>query len=189
MKKLLTFGMLLFMAQAMFGQLSLRPQVGINFASFTGDDFDGWSSELGYQFGADLQIGGTFYVQPGINYQSTKLTFDDVDDGTFETQRLNIPILVGIKLFEKEDAAFGARVFAGPNFALHLGEDFDEAIMLSSDDIKDLHVAGLVGAGIDFGIIFLDLGYKFGITKYIEVDNADSNKNVFIANAGVRIGF
>lgn len=180
---------MLFMAQAVFGQLSLRPQVGINFASFTDDNFDGWKSELGFQFGADLQIGGAIYVQPGINYQTTKLTLEDVDDGTFETQRLNIPIYVGFKLFEQEDATFGIRVFAGPNFALHLGEDFDEAIQLSSDDIKDLHVAGVVGTGVDFGIIFLDLGYKFGITKYIEVDNADTNKNIFIANAGVRIGF
>jgi hypothetical protein len=194
MKRLLTIGLMLFIAQSVvFGQLSLRPQAGINFASFTEDLADeNWTSNVGYQFGLDLQIGGALYVQPGMNYQQTVLTYEGAEDIKLTTSRLNIPVLVGFKFFEQEDASFGLRVFGGPNLALHLGEDFEEAIEgLSGDDFESAQWSVLAGAGLDLGIFFLDLGYKWGLTDVISSTDLDSdtNKHIFIANVGVRIGF
>ena len=194
MKKFILLLSLFFAMQSfVFGQISLRPQVGINFASFSNDLLDtAWSSNVAYQFGADLQIGGAFYVQPGINYQSTKLTFEGAEDIDFTTSRLNIPVFVGFRLFEQEDATFGIRAFAGPNLALHIGEDFDTAIDgLSGDDFETAHWSGLIGGGLDISILFIDVAYKFGLTDYIDIEDLqeDTNKNIFIANAGIRIGF
>lgn len=174
-----------------YGQISLRPQVGVNFASFS-DDLLGseWTSNVGYQIGADLQIGSTFYVQPGINYMETTLNYTGVGDVVFTQNRLNIPVVLGFKLFEQENASFGLRVFAGPNMALHLGEDFEEAIQgLSADDIKSAHFSAIAGAGFDISILFVDFLYQYGLGKYIETDNAETGNNIFCINAGIRVGF
>lgn len=192
MKKVLLVATVLFFGiTAAQSQLSLRPQVGVNFASFSEDLLDAeWRSNVGYQFGVDLQIGSAFYFQPGLNYQITQLTFKGVKDIDFTTQRLNIPVLVGYKIGEQEDASFGLRLFAGPNLAIHVSESFEDAITgLDADDIRGAHFAGLAGAGLDISIFFIDVAYKFGLGDYIKIDNEDTNKNVFILNAGIRIGF
>ncbi len=194
MKKLLLAGLLVVLAHSgVFGQLSLRPQAGINFASFSEDLLDGdWSSNVGFQIGADLQIGSTFYIQPGINFQSLRLTFEGTEDIDFTANRLNIPVLVGYKFFEQDSRAFGLRLFAGPNLAIHVREDFDDALEgLSGDDIKNADFSLLAGAGLDISIIFVDLAYKFGLGNAIEIEsiNEDTNINVFLINAGIRIGF
>lgn len=192
MKKLFTLATLLcFTFSVAHSQLSLRPQVGINFASFSNDLLDNeWSSNVGYQFGADLQMGSSLYLQPGVNFQITNLTFEGERDIDFTTQRFNIPIMVGYKFGEAEDATFGFRVFAGPNLAIHVSEDFDDAINgLDADDINDAHFSGMAGAGLDISFLFFDVIYKFGLGDYITIENQDTNKNVFILNAGIRIGF
>ena len=180
----------MFIGSAAYGQLSLRPQVGINFPSFSDEiihgEFDG---EVGYQFGADLQIGGSFYIQPGLNFQSNKLSIENVGD--IKVSRINVPVMVGYKFFENEDSrAFGVRIFAGPNFAFHVNEDLDEAFTdIDKDDIKDFQIAGLVGAGVDISILFVDLAYKFGLSDFFEEDVADGSINLFVVNAGIRLGF
>lgn len=185
---------LLFLNSAVYAQLSLRPQVGINFTSFSEDLLDGeWSSQVGYQIGVDLQIGGTLYVQPGINYQSNRLSFEDAEEVDFSMNRINIPVLVGFRLFEPEGGkAFGLRAYAGPNFAIHTGEDIDDSLSgLSSDDFNDAQVGLLAGAGLDLSILFVDLMYKFGLGNTIEIENLneDTNVNIFMLNAGIRLGF
>lgn len=46
-----------------------------------------------------------------------------------------------------------------------------------------------VGAGFDFWIIFIDLGYQFGLSEVFKnLDNA-SKDNFFYGNAGLRLRF
>jgi hypothetical protein len=182
------FGM--FISGAVFAQFSLRPQVGINFPTLTEDIAEGkWKGNVGYQFGADVQIGGTIYVQPGLNFQSVSLTVEDVGD--LDVQRINIPVMVGFRLFEGEDSkAFGLRGFAGPNFAINVSEDVSDAFGdITKDNIKDSQISALVGAGADLSIFFIDVAYKFGLTKMFEDINNDANKHIFFVNAGIRLGF
>ncbi len=191
MKKIIyAFLFLFFSASVAFGQLSLKPFVGINFPSLTKEissfDFEG---NVGYQFGADLLIGGNFFIQPGVNFESSSLTVQDVGD--LDVSRLNIPVLIGFRLFEPEDSrGFGFRIFAGPNFAINLNEDLDDAFgSIDKDDIKGSKISALAGLGIDISILFVDAGYKFGLTDVFEGDNIDAKKNIFYVNAGIRLGF
>ncbi len=57
----LLFILLLLTSRSVLSQISLRPQVGINVPSLTSDDLEG---KLGYQFGADLQIGEGLIFNP-----------------------------------------------------------------------------------------------------------------------------
>lgn len=174
---------------SMSAQISIRPQVGVNFADFNYESIHGSiKGKTGFHFGADVQLGKTYYIQPGVFYSATKLQISGFGD--IQVSRLDIPIMVGYKLVDQEDGTLGLRVFAGPNFAFKLNETISTTITdISRDDFKDFVVSGIVGAGLDVSILFVDFGYKFGLSKYIESDRADANVNYFIGNAGVRLGF
>lgn len=171
-------------------QVSLRPQVGVNFPSFTDEIVHGkFKGNAGYQFGADLQIGKTLFIQPGANFQTDAIELERVGD--IRVSRLNVPILLGLRLIQSDYRAFGLRVFAGPNFAFNLNEDLDDAfdqIDIEREDLNNFQLAGLLGAGLDIGVVFVDLGYKIGLTKYFE-SNLDGSVNLFLLNVGVRLGF
>jgi len=172
-------------------QLSLRPQVGVNSPSISEDlQVGNWDSSVGFQFGADLQIGSTLYFQAGLNFQTAKLSIEDI--GGLDVSNINIPAYVGYKFGESgENKAFGFRLFAGPNFTLKVSEDLDDAINeINTDNIKSFRISGAAGAGIDISILFVDVIYNFGLTDFIEGDAIDnSKKNIFLINAGIRLGF
>ncbi len=189
-KLFMLLGIMLLIPSLAKSQISLRPQVGINAPSLTKDvaTFK-WKGNVGFQFGADLQIGGTIYIQPGVNWESTSLTLENVGD--IDISRINIPVYLGFRLFEQESATFGMRAFVGPNFAITASEKLDDAITdFSKDNIKNSLISGVVGAGLDISILFVDLAYRFGLTDVFENINDDNaKKHFFVANAGIRIGF
>jgi hypothetical protein len=182
--------MLVFFAIAQLGisQVSLRPQVGVNSPSISDDLAVGdWGSSVGYQFGADLQLGGDLYIQPGLNFQTSKLSISNIGD--IEISNINIPVMLGYNM-GTEGNTFGFRFFAGPNFALHVNEDIGDAItQIIPDDFKSFRISGVGGAGLDFSILFLDVAYNFGLTNWIEGASIEAKQNVFLINAGIRIGF
>lgn len=173
-------------------QVSLRPQIGINFPTLTDEIAEGeFEGNAGFQFGVDAQIGGSFYIQPGLMFESTSLTLQDGQNrGDMNISRINIPVYAGFRLSSTEDRSLGLRAFFGPNFAIHVNEDLDESFgFLTKDNIKDSQISGVVGGGLDVSILFLDVAYKFGLSKFFEDINSDSKINLFIVNAGVRLGF
>ena len=182
--------MLVLFVVAQFGisQLSLRPQVGVNSPSISDNLAVGeWNSSVGFQFGADLQIGGDLYLQPGLNFQTSSLSITNVGD--VDVSNINIPVMVGFDM-GTEGNMFGIRLFAGPNFALHLNEELSDAITdIIPDDFKSYRISGVAGAGLDFNILFVDVAYNFGLTNWIEGPAIEAKKNIFLINAGVRIGF
>lgn len=189
MKKYIsTLLILMVISIAASGQVSLRPQVGINSPSISSDDLNG---NLGYQFGADLQLGGTFFIQPGLNLQTGDITLKDAGD--MNITRINIPVMLGFKLFQQDSKAFGVRGFFGPNLAFHVNEDLDElsGSDITGDNFKTSVFSGRVGAGLDLSILFIDLAYQFGLSDFFENSTRveDSKTHMFIANAGIRIGF
>lgn len=190
MKQVFCGLVLLFFANlSITGQIAVRPQVGINFADFNYESIHGSiKGKTGFHFGADVQLGKTYYIQPGVFYSATKLQISGFGD--IEVSRLDIPVMVGYKIVDNEDGTIGLRVFAGPNFAFKLNETISSTITdISRDDFKDFVASGIVGAGLDVSMVFVDFGYKFGLSKYIESDRADANVNYFIGNVGVRLGF
>ena len=188
MKKLFFLLLLaLFVWGEAIAQFSLRPQVGINVPRITEDIVEGdWEGKVGYQFGVDFQIGGAIYLQPGINFETNN--FEIASVGDFETNRINIPVLLGFRLFEGESSAFGLRGFIGPNFAFVVSEELDSAFTsITEENVNDAQISALAGAGLDLSIVFLDVAYKFGLSDIFE--NSDANTNIFFINAGLRLGF
>ena len=175
-------------------QLVLRPMVGVNSSKFTTDFNDEqFKSQLGYQFGADLMIGGRLYVAPGVLFEVVKKEVTQGNDtpAGIQLTRLNVPLHVGFKFFDAGvDRTFDIRIFAGPNMALNLGKDVDVNDVFDEDQIKNADWGWDVGVGIDFLIAFVDVGYRFGLSEVFEGEVENSSRNdVFTANAGIRIRF
>ncbi len=173
---------------SLMSQISIRPQIGFNAPSISADDISG---NLGYQFGADIQFGKTFFIQPGLNFQTDKLSIKNAGD--MDLSSINIPLMFGISLFKPVTSSIGIRAFAGPNLSFQVSKNLDDVSSsdLMGDNFKNAVFSGQFGAGIDLGILFVDLAYQFGLSDYLHGSNQfeDSKNNKFIGNAGIRIGF
>lgn len=186
-------------------QVALRPYAGVNISQLSKAliEDSSWKSRLGYQVGADVQIGEKFFVQPGIQFEAfrnlKRFTLPVIGDQEVELTRsyLRIPLMVGYRFGDFEDT-FGFRVFAGPNAAFNISGNTDELFDGASlDENLETVVFGVGGGiGVDFlSILFLDLGYQAGLTDVFEdIDaiagfNSGAKNHFFYANVGVKISF
>jgi hypothetical protein len=162
-KSIFTLTILLLLGFNVMAQISLRPQIGIQSANLSYQSIQGEvTGKTGFSFGADLQIGNTFYVQPGIMITPSNLEIENVGD--INITKLNVPVMLGYKLFEPEGGkAFGMRLFAGPNFAFNVNETISDAITdITADDLQSFNLSLIGGVGFDISILFVDIAYKYG---------------------------
>lgn len=186
----LTLFFLFCLGKGSFAQVSFRPQAGINFAQLSYKSVHGaLKGKSGFHFGADLQIGSPFFVQPGLNFYSTNIEISEFKE--ISVEELTVPVMLGFKLFSgKKSSTWGIRVFGGPEFAYVVNKKIDAVFTdIKKEDIENFQVAGLFGAGLDLSIFFVDIGYKIGLSDYIKTDKASTSVDYFYANAGLRIGF
>jgi hypothetical protein len=122
------------------------------------------NSAQGYHLGAFVQLKALgLLVQPEvlINQRKGILTRNDTA-GTIRLTHLDVPVLVGYSFFKV------ARVYAGPNFALLIDafrkSDYKDP-NFSRDLFNEAFVSGVIGAGIDFWRLTLDVRYDIAITK------------------------
>ncbi len=166
-------------------QLVLRPQVGITFNDLS-EDLDDFDEDLGYRFGADLQIGNKFFVQPGLFFDFRKLDGDDED---YDRTHIRIPVFVGYDFSDDgvlDDLGF--RIFGGPTLSF---VSTDEGLNIDGEetDFSNTLWGVAAGLGFDFSILFVDAGYEWGLSDLFD-DVEDSPKsNSFFINAGVRVRF
>ncbi len=174
-------------------QAELRISIGTNASSYPGGlrDVD-FSSKAGYQFGADLQIGGRVYFQTGLHFESTRNRVEFEPTGIslrdIEVTRLRVPAYVGYRLFPYGNL-INIRLFAGPNASILINRSLDQSLNLDDDDFNSILYGFNTGVGADFGFLFLDLGYMFGLNDVFENNNSNSSNNLFFANVGLRLKF
>lgn len=121
----------------------------------------------GYHIGLFGKIGDKIYFRPEIVYTSTK---SDYDDDTFKLQKLDAPLLVGIKVLGP------ISVFGGPSLQYILDSEFD-GIAINEIE-KDFSVGLNFGIGINFNKLGIDLRYERGFSD---------NEATFLGNNGIGI--
>ncbi|MGE5943473.1 MAG: outer membrane beta-barrel protein [Flavobacteriales bacterium] len=144
---------------------------GLNYNA-NGDYFESIGSNaknpdrnVGYHIGLFGKIGNQIYFKPELVYTSTK---SDYDDDSFEMQKLDAPLLVGIKVLGP------VSVFAGPSFQYILDSDFNG---IAINDIENDFTVGLnFGIGLNINKLGIDLRYERGFSD---------NEATFIGNNGI----
>lgn len=176
-------------------QFTIRPQIGVNSSSLNSDDdLIDFNAGTGFQVGVDFQIGNKVYFQPGIQLEFLKNRVEigngtAIEESDYDRTGIRVPLMIGFRAVEDPDSDLNLRLFTGPNAFLQLSQDSDEGILdeIDDDDLKDLVFGWNVGAGVDFSILFFDIGYQFGISEiFDDVDSAPRN-NLFYGNLGLRI--
>ncbi|MBD0834943.1 outer membrane beta-barrel protein [Aestuariibaculum suncheonense] len=174
MKKNLFFLLLLtFMSFTSFAQSipgfgikgGLNYNANGNYFESISDNYQHPDRNVGYHIGLFGKIGNQIYFKPEVVYTSTK---SDYNDDSFKMQKLDVPLLVGIKVIGP------LNVFAGPAFQYILDTEFEN---ITIDDVdKDLSVGLNFGVGINFNKIGIDLRYERGFSE---------NEATFLDNNGI----
>lgn len=147
---------------------------GLNYNG-NGDYFESISNNyqnpdrtIGYHVGVFGKIGKTLYFRPELVYTSTK---SDYNAGEFDFKKLDMPLLVGVKVIGP------IQVFGGPSLQYVLDSDFENATI--SDVENDFSVGLNFGIGVSFNNLGLDLRYERGFN-----DNEATiiNNNINISN-------
>ena len=142
---------------------NLGAKIGGNFSTFTVN-----KSESKYTFQPGIDVGffaranfQKLYLQPEVfySYQSFKMKDKNVakDQPKFNSHSLNVPILLGYKLFDVK--LTNMRVFLGPEFSYVLFESSEK------DCRNPANIAGVIGAGLDIAMLTIDLRYGYTFTK------------------------
>ena len=168
-------------------QLSVRGFFGINTQKINFETVQGQlNGSTGFSLGFDAQMGNRVYFQPGINYTGKKFKIGEIGDIT--TNKINVPILVGLRLFKpKSGFSNNIRVFIGPNISTTISERISDAITsVNKDDFKNLNFAAVAGVGLDLRIFFIDLGYKYGLNDFVSKGGVSTSLNGYKVNLGLR---
>ena len=106
---------------------------------------------IGYHVGIFGKIGNKVYFKPELVFTSTK---SDYTDDTFEMQKLDLPLLVGVKVLGP------ISVFGGPAFQYILDSEYEG---ISINNIENDFTFGLnFGIGLNINRIGIDLRYERG---------------------------
>ncbi len=151
---------------------------GLNLANINlennGRDVD-TDSRTGYHIGAVLQLGlaDTFAIQPEILYSAQGIDDLDID-------YINIPVLAKLKF---------AKIFsveAGPQFGFIINDEVNKLRGILADaEAENFDISGAVGAGVEFGPVFGQIRYNFGLTDV--VDGFDGKNTAFQLSVGYYI--
>ncbi|MBX2980224.1 MAG: PorT family protein [Flavobacteriales bacterium] len=198
MRTLLTVTILAVLTSTVQAQLEIRPYVGMNQQNLTAPPpLSSWKSATGYQFGADLVLGGRMFMSAGAQYMATStvlnttLTTQNTAEGTLNTGLLRIPLRLGLRLMDpSEQPLVNLRPFVGFAAGFPLSSSFDQDGVNNVElGTGQFHVT--LGAGMDISIFFIDLGYDMGLNPVFD-DNSfavDSKSNILQVNAGLRLKF
>ncbi|WP_282070461.1 outer membrane beta-barrel protein [Olleya namhaensis] len=123
---------------------------------------------LGYHIGVFAKVGAKVYFRPELVYTATK---SDYIAGEFDLKKLDVPLLVGLKVLGP------LHVFAGPSLQYIIDSDFENATINSIQD--DFSVGLNFGIGVSFNKIGIDLRYERGFS-----DNEATliNNNISLVN-------
>ena len=126
---------------------------------------------VGYHFGLFGKVGKDLYFRPEVVYTATK---SDYNDDSFEMQKIDAPLLVGLKVLGP------ISIFGGPAIQYILDTEFDG---VSISEVENEFSVGVnFGIGLNFKKLGIDLRYERGFS-----DNEATFVNKNIINTQSRL--
>ncbi|MFK7814154.1 MAG: porin family protein [Maribacter sp.] len=125
-----------------------------NYFESVGDAASEPDKNIGFHAGVFGKIKlGPLYVRPELVYTQTK---SDYDAGALDISKLDLPVLVGIKVIGP------LHIFAGPAFQYILNSEFDG---IGINEIEnDFSVGAHLGIGVNLGKLGIDVRYERGFS-------------------------
>jgi len=169
---LLLFAFILTHAQTADGfgfKVGLNYNANGNYFESIGSNAEYPDRNIGFHIGAFGIIGDKLYFKPELIYTNTK---SDYNSDAFKMQKLDAPLLVGIKVIGP------ISVFGGPAFQYILESEF-EGISIDNVD-KDLTVGLNFGMAFNINKVGLDIRYERGFSNneasFLSNNNIDTSR-------------
>jgi hypothetical protein len=163
-------------------------QIGGQLGEYSGDDVVS-GTDFGFNAGGKVRVGSGFYVDGGVFWGANG---GSVDSGGTEddvvVSGVRFPVTVGFRILRA--SIIDLRIYGGGVLDVASSVN-DNDFGIVKDDVKSSIFSGRVGAGLDFTLIALDLGYEFGLSDVFE-DSAGLGavkRNGWFGEVGLRFGF
>ena len=169
------------------GGFGIKAGLSSTEVDFQSDEFVPQSAQTGYHVGVFGRIGGGgFFVQPELLFTQTSGKFlNDQDQIKAEFNRLDIPVMVGMRFFKV------LRLQAGPIASLNINSKLSEAGNTIVDaEFKNATLGYQAGLGVDIGNLTIDAKYEGGLSKWtdnIRNFQTDNRINQWVLSVGFKI--
>ena len=205
MKKLSILAALLLGTSAGFSQISVDPEVGLNFSNLRNQSGDNDAQTLDSKIGLRAGIGVNFniteslYVRPGVYYNMQGAKDETIGiESKITMHYLEVPVNLGYRFTISENAG---NIFAeaGPYIALALagnvqadvlGVEVKDEIDFGTDtgetDPLDWGFKFALGYETPWGV-YLKGGYGLGLGNLSNLDNSTTNNRTWNVALGYRI--
>ncbi|QQR88046.1 MAG: outer membrane beta-barrel protein [Flavobacteriales bacterium] len=197
-RSILTIGALCFACGASAQELRLSG--GYNGSNVREAGEHRWVGRAGYQFGADILLGNTWFARAGAhlmvrNLNYALLTTDtngvSVEGNTgfrYTSRSLRVPLHVGrFILDQRDDPTVNAYAFAGPTALFNLNARLEQ----DEFEVETAPVQWSIGfgGGAQYRFVFVEAGYDVAMSNIFEGDalSTDPRVNQVYAVAGVRL--
>lgn len=148
-------------------------KAGLNYNA-NGDYFESIGSNaenpernVGFHFGLFGKVGDKVFFKPELIFTSTK---SDYDDDSFKMQKLDAPLLVGVKFLKYFNA------FGGPSLQYIIDTEFGG---FAINEVENEFTVGLnFGLGVNIYKVGIDIRYERGFSE---------NEATFIGNNGINV--
>lgn len=191
MKRILIITFIAFICMPAMAQLNFGARAGLTAFKLTEKEaFQDSDIGLGLLLGGCLRYGDHLFIQPEVNWTrkvtevtTTEVVFDESATDKLGFYTLQVPVMVGYKLFSSTDGTSSVRLMAGPSFDFLL-QMSDNDLKLSRGDFSTANIGIDAGLGLDLWFLTVDLRYGFGLTQFLDVDN-DLRSRTVTLSAGV----
>lgn len=188
---IITTVLILFVSST-YGQMTIKPGVGINFTNWSKDAGGATASgNVGWQIGGSIAFGDKLYLEPGLFYvqQSTEITTLDSESPSslkFDNKisSLRIPVNVGYSILGTEGGMFSLHIFGGPTASIVTSVDGSD--YLTKDDHKGVNWGVQAGAGINVALFYLDASYEWGLNEFLKDMDEKVKLQGFYLTAGIK---
>lgn len=157
-----------FTLQSHAQEIHFGGKAGVNFASFTGDDADGFDGRTAFHIGlaAELGITDKFSIQPELLYSAQGGEFQDID---IDIDYLTLPVL--------------AKYYAAENFSIEAGPQFGFKVNEGDNvDAESFDLGIAAGLGYKLNDLFFQGRYVFGLSDV--GDGGDIKNGLFQISIG-----
>lgn len=198
MKKLTILFAFLLASNWAFSQNGVGIKAGLSSTKidFKNENFVPADAQTGYHIGLFGRFGGAgFFVQPELVFTQTKGEFAFVPVGVSggtspennkaEFNRLDIPVLLGIRMFKV------VRLMAGPIASININSKLKESFdTIGEANFSNATLGYQAGVGVDIGNLSIEGKYEGGLSKVtqnIGQFETDNRINQWILSVGFRL--
>ncbi len=167
------------------GGFGIKAGLSSTEVDFKNKQFTPQGAQTGYHVGVFGRIGGGgFFVQPELLFTQTSGKFlSGQDQINVQFNRLDIPVMVGMRLFKV------LRLQAGPIASLNIDSKL-KGSTVREVDFENATLGYQAGLGLDFGNLSIDGRYEGGLSKWtqnIQNFQTDNRINQWVLSVGFKI--